>query len=232
MSSPFQKPRIGVAVFVVPLRPPRRKFADLIAAWPAVPGFGDQLDGAEHGILTACFQKAALVVEAVGLARKNGAQIKTEAIDFGFLDPVAQAVGDHLHHARVREIHGVTGTGIVDVVARLVGNQAVIAGVVDAFEGQRRPHLVAFGGVVVDHVKNDFEPCIVETRDHFLEFLQGGARLRGVAWFRSEETDGVVAPVVREPLVQQMPIVHEGKHREHLHRGDAQCLDVRNNLAV
>src|SRR5207253_5184311 len=35
------------------------------------------------------------------------------------LDPVAQAVGDHLDDARMREVERVAGAGVVDVVALL-----------------------------------------------------------------------------------------------------------------
>ena len=41
-------------------------------------------------------------VEAVGLARENGAEIEGEPSDMHLLDPVAEAVGDHLHNTRVR----------------------------------------------------------------------------------------------------------------------------------
>jgi hypothetical protein len=52
----FPTPKIahGVAKFVVPLRPPRWKTADLVTARAAIPGLGDQLDGRERRILADC----------------------------------------------------------------------------------------------------------------------------------------------------------------------------------
>ena len=82
-----------VAERVVPLRPARRKAADLIAAGPAVPGLGDQFDVGQQRVLPDRFQKAALGVEAVGLARQDRAEIEAEAVDMHFARPVAQAVG-------------------------------------------------------------------------------------------------------------------------------------------
>ena len=51
-------------------------------------------------------------------------------------------------------VQGITSAGIIDVVALLVGHQAVVGGIVDAAHGQRRALLVAFGGVVVDNIQN------------------------------------------------------------------------------
>ena len=38
---------------------------------------------------------------------------------------------------------------------------------------KRRAELVAFGGVVVDHVEDHLEAGIVEARDHLLELAAG-----------------------------------------------------------
>ena len=48
----------------------------------------------------------------------------------------------------------------------------------------------------------------------------------GVARLRGEEVDGVVPPVVAQPLLQQVAVVEEGVHRQQLDRGDAQLLEV------
>ena len=76
-----------VAEFVVPFGPARRKAADLVAAGPAIPRLGDQLDGAQHRVLAARFEEAALIVEAVRLAREDRAEIEAEAVDMGLAAP-------------------------------------------------------------------------------------------------------------------------------------------------
>src|SRR6185312_17262404 len=97
----------------------------LIAAGAAVPGFGDELGGAKYGVLAAGLEKAAAIVEAVGLAGEDGAEIEAKAVDMGLRDPVAKAVHDHLHDARMAEIYGIAGTGVVDVIAMVVGHETV-----------------------------------------------------------------------------------------------------------
>ena len=121
----------GVAVTIIPFGPARRKLADLITAGTHIPGFGDQLYGTQHRVLITGLQEAALIVETIRLAGEDGTQIEAKAIDVQFVDPVAQAVGDHLNHRGVREVQGVAGAGIVDVIA-LVRQQPIVGGVVDA----------------------------------------------------------------------------------------------------
>ena len=123
----------------------------------------------EHGILAAGVEEAAALVEAVGLARQDGREVEAEAVDAHLGRPVAQAVGDHLQHARMAEVDRVAGAGVVDVVAPVVGREPVVGGVVDALERERRPELVALGGVVVDDVEDHLDPGVVEVRDHLLE---------------------------------------------------------------
>jgi hypothetical protein len=164
-------------------------------------------------------------VEAAGLAREDGPQVEAKAVDVHLLDPVAQAVGDHLDDARVRQVQRVARAGVVDVVAAL-GQQAIVGGVVHALEGERRPELVALGGVVVDHVEDHLQARVVEARHHLLEFLQAARGIGGVAGVGREKTDAVVAPVVGEALLQQVAVVDEGVHRQELDRRDAKRLHV------
>ncbi len=44
-----------------------------------------------------------------------------------------------------------------------------------------------------------------------------------IAHLRGEEADGVVAPVVAQALLEQVPVVDEGVHRHQLDRGDARA---------
>jgi hypothetical protein len=100
----------------------------------------------------------------VQLARQRRREVEAEAVDVHLGDPVAQRVHQQLQHARVLHVQRVAAAGEVHVVARRAGRQAVVGGVVDAAEGQRRPPLVALGGVVVDHVEDDLEPGGVQRR--------------------------------------------------------------------
>ena len=134
-------------------------------------------------------------------------EIEAEAVDVKHLDPVAQRVHHHLQHARMGELQRVAGAGVVLVEARLVGDEPVVGGVVDAAIAQRRAEMIAFGGVVVDHVEDDLDAGAVQLGD-------GGAErvldvVGGVALLGREEAQRVVAPVVLEAVLEQMRLVDE-----------------------
>jgi hypothetical protein len=120
--------------------------------------------------------------------------------------------------------------GGVVVVARVVAEE-VVARVVDPPEGQRRAQLVAFGGVVVDHVHQHLDPRLVKAADHQLELVEVSV-LREVALGRREEAERVVAPVVREPFVDEVPVVVEGLDRQELDRGDAELHEVVDHVVL
>src|SRR5215207_9738971 len=101
----------GVAVAVVPLRPARREAPDLVAARPAVPGLGDELELAQDRILAAGIEEASVLLEPVRLASEDGREVEAKAVDVHLLRPVAQAVHDELKHAGVAEVDGVPGAG-------------------------------------------------------------------------------------------------------------------------
>ena len=94
---------------------------------------------------------------------------------------------------------------------------------------QRRAHVVALGGVVVDHVEDHLDARVVQVADHRLELLHlvaGPAAGHRVAVVRGQEGDGVVAPVVGQALVLQVVVVEELVHRHQLDRRDAEPLQV------
>ncbi len=159
-------------------------------------------------------------------AAENRGKVEPETVDLHLGDPVSQAVGDHLQHARMGQIERIACAGIVDVIARLVWHQAIVGRVIDAFEGNRRATFVAFGGVVVDHVENDFEVGVMKAVHHFLEFADRVDRRREETRVGREEANCVVAPIVGEPFVEQMAVVDEGLNRHQLDRRDAKALDV------
>ena len=219
-----------VAVTVVPFCPARGKTPDLVAARAAVPRFGDQLDGRQHRVLPARIQEAAALVEAVGLARKDGAEVETEPVDVHLLHPIAQGVGDHLEDALVRQVESIPSAGVVDVIAPLVRQQPIVGTIVDTFEGQRRPELISLCRVVVNHVQDHFDAGIVKPRHHFLEFRKGEIGNAGVATRRGKKRNRIVAPVIGEPLVDQMLVGDEGVHRQQFDGRHPKAADVIEHL--
>ncbi|MNF65837.1 hypothetical protein D3C84_476130 [compost metagenome] len=71
--------------------------------------------------------------------------------------------------------------------------------------------LVAFGGVVVDHVEDHFQIGLVQVRDHFLEL--GNLAAGQVARVGGKKRDAVVAPVIGHAFVQQVLVIDEGMDR-------------------
>jgi hypothetical protein len=107
----------------------------------------------------------------------------------------------------------------------LAASQAVIGGVVDTAQTQRRAQVIAFGGVVVDHIENDFEAGPVQRLDHGLEFAHRVVGRR-VAPIRRKKPERVVAPVVAQSALHQMAVVGEAMHRHQFHRGHAEALQM------
>jgi hypothetical protein len=80
--------------------------------------------------------------------------------------------------------------------------------------------------VVVDDVKDDLDPGIVQPGDHFLEFGIGGLRHLGVAAGGREKAQRIVAPVVGEPLVNEIGIVREAVDGQDFHGRHAKAAEM------
>ena len=128
------------------------------------------------------------------------------------------------------EIERVAGAGVVDAMARIVGHQAVVARIVEAAERQRRAHLAALGGVVVDDVEDDLEAGGVQAAHGDAHLVDGV--VGKVARLGREEADGIVAPVVAQALLQQAAVLHEGVDRQELDRGHAEPPHVIDEVRV
>src|SRR5688572_31813798 len=63
---------------------------------------GDHLHARQQRVLPDRLHEAVVRVEAAGLAREDRAQVEAEAVDVHVLDPVTQAVGDHLDRKSTR----------------------------------------------------------------------------------------------------------------------------------
>ena len=224
----------GVAVLAVPLGPLRGEVADLVATGADVPRLGDELHLRHDRVLLDQFEEGRQPVDLVELAGECGRQVEAEAVDVHLGHPVAQGVHDELQRVRVADVERVAGARHVHVVPLVVVHQTVVGGVVDAAERQRRAEVVALGGVVVDDVDDDLDAGAVQLAHHRLELLHLLATVaRGrVVRVRCEEADGVVAPVVRQPLVLQGRVVDELVHGHELEGGDAQALQVLDDRRV
>ena len=107
-----------------------------------------------------------------------------------------------LQHLRMPGVQAVSGAGVIHVVALLVRHQAVVGGIIDAAKAQHRAHVIAFRGVIVDHIENHFDAFAVESLHHGLELGHLAAEIAGpgIARVRTEEIGGVIAPIIAEAL--------------------------------
>ena len=126
-------------------------------------------------------------------------------------------------------VERVAAAGVVGV-ARPVRFEDVVGAVVQAAEAQRRPALVAFGGVIEHDVENDLDARPVQRLDHVAELVDRAERIlaRAVGLVRREERDRRVAPVV--DLSRRAVLGVELEHRQQLDRRDAELLKIRNLL--
>jgi hypothetical protein len=82
--------------------------------------------------------------------------------------------------------------------------------------------------VIEHHVQDDLEPGLVHRPHHGLELVHlaaapvPGAHRGGVGGVRREVADGVVAPVVGQPALQQELVRHVLVHRQELDGRDAE----------
>ena len=149
------------------------------------------------------------------------------------LHPVAQGVHHQLQRLGVVEVEAVPGAGEVLEVARRVRSHHVVGQRVEALEAQHRPEVIALAGVVVDHVQQHLDAGAVQRLHHALELVHHVERAgAGVARIGREVPQCVVAPVVGEPLGLEESLVHRLVHREELHRGHVQLLEVVDDRRV
>ena len=163
------------------------------------------------------------------VAGQDRRQVEAEAVDVHLLDPVAQAVHDHPADDRMIGVERVAAAGVVGVTRAAVFED-VVGRVVDAAEAERRPGVVALGGVVEHDVENDLDARPVQRLDHVAEFVDRAERIlaRAVRLVRREERDRRVAPVV--DLARRAILGVELEHRQQFHRGDAELLEIRDLL--
>ena len=168
-------------------------------------------------------------VDVVELARERRGEVEAEPVDAALEHEVAQRVHDQPQHRRMGRVERVARPGEVHVEAAVVGDEPVVARVVDALEREHRAEVVALGGVVVDDVEDHLDPGAVERLHHPLELAhllaaRAGRRVEGV---RREEADRGVAPVVRQAPLGEELLVGDVVHREQLDGGDAEVAEVR-----
>ena len=106
--------------------------------------------------------------------------------------------------------------------------EPVVGRVVDPPKGERGTEVIAFAGMVVDHVEEHLDAGLMEPLDHGLEFGDLATRqhrgARGKPDIGREVADRVVAPVVGQPRSRQPALGRNLVDRQQLDCGDAEAL--------
>ena len=123
-------------------------------------------------------EEGAEPIDLVELARQRAREVEAEPVDVHLERPIPQAVHDQLQNLRALHVQRVPAAGEIGVEAQIVGDEAVVRQVVDALQRQRRPEVIPFGRVVVDHIQDHLEAGVVQRPHHTLELAHAtGGRL-------------------------------------------------------
>src|SRR5215471_8406944 len=138
-------------------------------------------------------------VESRMIARQRGREIESKSVNVHLQHPVTQTVGHQLERAWMNQIESVAGAGEIEIEPRILRMQPVVGEIVDPAEAQRRPEMISFPCVIVNHVENHLDARCMQAAHHSLELSDLLAHLpaAGVLPMWSEKPDCIVAPVVR-----------------------------------
>ena len=97
-------------------------------------------------------------------------------------------------------VERVAGAAVIGVAGAVLFEN-VVGAVLQPAEAQRRPVVVAFGGVIENNIENDFDARPVQRLHHVAKFVYRAERIlaRAVALVRREERDRRIAPVIMCP---------------------------------
>ncbi len=167
---------------------------------------------------------------AVAIAAENRRQVKPKPIDMIVVNPVTQAMKNHLANDRMIAVDRVSATGIIFVIA-LVILQHVVDRIFQSLEAEHWSPLIAFAGVVEHDIENDFDARFVERFDHLLELVRpvppefGSG---GITSMRRKERQRIITPVVW--AIRFWPSVAQDRklvNRHQFDRRHAQRFEVR-----
>src|SRR5262245_26277304 len=103
------------------------------------------------------------------------------------------------------KVERISATCKILIISWLIGLEPIIGDVVDAAEAQGRAKLVAFGRVVVHDVEDDLDAGVMQPGNRRAKGIERAVRL-----VRGEEAKRVVAPIIAQALLDQMPLIDEG----------------------
>src|SRR5271154_1798435 len=139
-------------------------------------------------------EKRPEAINLVQFSSQSSGKVKAETIHMHLQNPVSQTIHNQLQNSGMPHVQGIAGAGVILVVARIFGHQAVVGAIVNSLERERWTQMVAFCRMVIDNIKNHFQSSRVESLDHGFEFAYG---VDGkVSRLKSQKAYGVISPVI------------------------------------
>ncbi len=156
-------------------------------------------------------------------------QVEAEAVDMIFVNPVFH----RLYHEAAH--HGLFGGRLVAAAGAVGVSPVGILAVIIVGIGLLEIGVIDVVGMVIHHVENHADACLVEGLHHLLELADAAERIVGVgavAALGHVIVHGIVAPVVLvvlEPRLVDRTIVVAGQDMNGIH---AQFFQVANSLRL
>ncbi len=125
----------------------------------------------EDRVLLDRIEECTEPIDFVQLSGQGGRKIESKPIHVHLPHPIPQAIHDELKCSWMPYVQGVATACVVHIVARVIGDQAVIGGVVDPAKRQRGPQVIALSRMVVYHIEDHLDPCAVQSFYHGLKFI-------------------------------------------------------------
>ena len=157
-------------------------------------------------------------------AAEGDAQVEAEAIDAELDCPAAEGFENQAAAEGLVGGDGIAATADIEVIATTV--LVVVGGIRKPAPAQGRPGLIAFGGVVVDHIQQHFQTRLMAGGDELAHLV---ARLQGIgadeiAGMGSHPAQGAVAPMVVAARGGVFGV--EGHHRQEFQGRDSEIPQV------
>ena len=168
------------------------------------------------------------------ISAQDRSKVEAKTIHMHVHDPVTKHIPDELPHDGMICIKRIANARKVLVVSAPVLFQHIEDRVLNTAQRNRGPEFISLGCVIQHNVQNHFDPGAMKRFDHLSELLDllTVRSCNAVGQLRSEEADGIVAPVVLESLscdwIQSVGFVFvKFKNRHQLNGGHSQVLEIR-----
>src|SRR5215472_1367981 len=157
----------GVAVPPVPFCPTiPREVADLVEPG-GIPGLGYDF-GVSQGVLQFNVPDNWWIEhgQPILVATQNDGFSEAETVNVYYCHPELEGVDDELLRDGMIAVDGVATTGVVHVVLPVLLREHIVRAIGEASEADGGTPVIAFAGVVEDHIENDLYPCLMQSLHH------------------------------------------------------------------